>query len=298
MNVMIELNLFSGRPNATCRIGAKDARELLAVIEGQPIQPPGFQPNPASPEPLGRPRSGYRGWIVTVENDATPRRLEVFKNLVLDGGACRACSGPAIERDLYSLLPKETVREFLGGMSYDDVIKPGAPATIRNLAAVSARVRCPNAPPFDGAAGDFETFRYFNNCYNYATNVVNRVPLRAAIPGSPNVRLPLTMSKLRNALVDDGLEPLGMSLDGACPEEGSHFIAVLLRRNPTGAVRDFHCLRLDKTGTWSHKDGNGEVLNIDDDGAPIVDLARANLSWDPELAGFYRFSNSNRHNIS
>lgn len=295
MKATIELNLYSGFRNPVWVVGGSEARHLLAAFEMLPMEARGFQPIAMYKEPLGRPRSGYRGLTIAFEN-GDQRVFEVFGDLVLDPkiSRVRRDSQRQLERHLYSLMPTETTVEYLAGMSFEQVILSGHEARIQNIDAVPSELECAAAPLYEGDAGDFLTHRYVNNCYNYATKVVNKVPLKQALPGTPNVGKPLTMARLRAAVEDDGFVPLGMALDGSCPPEGSYYIAVLLRRSPSGAVRDFHCLRLDRNGVWSHKDGKGEVRNVDDNGNAIVDLAQAALSWEPELAGFYRFDTSNR----
>ena len=83
MKATIELNLFSGFQNPVWVIAGTEARDLLAAFDLLPMEAPGFQPIPNYHEPLGRPRSGYRGITITFEN-GDRRVIEVFGDLVLD----------------------------------------------------------------------------------------------------------------------------------------------------------------------------------------------------------------------
>lgn len=291
MTAIVELDLFSGLPNLVWTLSDPIAGQLLADIEQLDVRSPGNRLMPDYDEPLGRPRSGYRGISVEFADHNKHRSFEVFGDLILDVATGRVLRDPGktLERRLYESAPASQRAEALGSMSYAEVTASGREARIGGIESVPRDLECPQSPQYRGAQGSFHKFRRTNNCYNYATKVVNQVPAGAAIPGTPNIGSPLTMAKLKAALVDDKLQPLGMALPDQCPAAGTHYIAVLLRKSPGGDVRDFHCLRLDSNGIWSHKDGKGAVRNVDDNGTKIVDLASAALSWTPELAGFYLF---------
>jgi hypothetical protein len=298
MQATAELNLFSGLPNPTWTLSEEETQDVLSARSKLPLQPAGFHPIPDYDEPLGRPRAGYRGIRLTIGEGTAVRRFDVFSNLILDArlGRVRHDIQMRLEKQLYASVPREIVGEFLEGMTYKQVTLPGSESLIRGLGRVSS-VECAKAPAYRGKASTFQTHADMNNCYNYATKVLNTVRTKQAIPGSPNLRRPVTKAKLTAALADDRLELLGHSLPDACPRAGTHYLAVLLRKNPTGAVRDFHCLRLDKSGVWSHKDGIGNVRNVDDNGQKIFDITQAALSWEPELVGFYQFFESRRSRI-
>jgi hypothetical protein len=299
VKAIVELKLFSGFPNLSWALPSDDAKRLFDTIDSLPLEAPGFVHTPGYADPLGRPRGGYRGFTMTFENGGRERLYEVFERHVLDVAINRVRRDPhrSIEKDVYASIPKPLAREFLEGVTYDEIIIRAHEGPIKGLQRAQLSLRCRTGPRYEGNTGAFKTHKRKNNCYNYATGVVNTVLMSQAIPGTPNVRRPLTMAKLRAAVESDLLEPLGMELPNACPPPGSHYVAVLLRHSPTGAIKDFHCLRLDRNGVWSHKDGDDEVRDIDDVGNPIINLSTASLHWDPELAGFYRFVEANRHMI-
>src|SRR5262249_29446291 len=89
----------------------------------------------------------------------------------------------------------------------------------------------------------------------------------------------------------------GLRLPTGCPPAGTHFIAVVIRHHPTGTIADFHCIRLDRSGAWSHKDGKGKVRDVDDTGRPISDLTKARFKWSPALVGIYQADFSKRNLI-
>ena len=298
MKARIELNLFSGFPNPRWTLPAAQTKALFDTLRGLPAESPGYIRSPPYDEPLGRPRSGYRGFTLTFENGGE-RVFEVFEDHVLDVETVRVRRDPgkSIEQRIYASIPRPMIDEVLEGMSLEQIAFSGSERPIKGVTQRRLSLRCRTGTVYDGNTGDFKTFRTVNNCYNYATGVLNKVIDKQAIPGTPNVRRPLNMDKLRRAVESDQLQPLGLELPNDCPPAGCHYVAVLLRTKPGGTSRDFHCLRLDRTGRWSHKDGSGQVRDVDDVGNPIVDLATAELKWDPELAGFYLFNEDHRHLI-
>lgn len=306
MKAVVTLNLFSGFPDARWKLPAAEARRLFERLQSLPLEAKGFLRKPGYEDPLDRPRAGYRGFTLTFDHAGQRRVFEVFDGFVLDRriSRVRRDTGLSMARELFDSIPKDLVQKYLQGKKYDEIIVSGSEGPITGIdrpkkgrgGPPRRRLRCRTSPRYVGHAGAFKTFRTVNNCYNYATGVLNKVTLKQAIPGTPNVRRPLSMAKLRAAIESDRLEPLGLRLPRACPPPGSHYVAVLLRKSPAG-IRDFHCLRLDRDGGWSHKDGGGEVTNVDDNGNRIVNLETAALKWDPQLAGFYRFVARHRKKI-
>ena len=299
MSATVELNLFSGLPNVSWQIDGQVAKDLLPHINAMPLQQVGFQPIHGYNEPLGRPRSGYRGVTITFSGSEGDAVYDVFGPYIYDykSGRVRLDTKEAISNQILKSIPQPIVADVLNGMTIEQLTTLGHEAKIQGISGSNREASCDHAPAYVGNTGPFKTFQQRNNCYNYATSVVNQLPGRAAIPGSPDVRPPLTQAKLVNALVDDGLDLLGTDLPEACPTEGNRYVAILLRHHPSGLVRDFHCLRLDKTGNWSHKDGKDEVRNVDDNGNVISNIRNAALSWDPELVGFFRFNDADKGNI-
>src|SRR4029079_18216358 len=67
------------------------------------------------------------------------------------------------------------------------------------------------------------------------------------------------------------------------PSEGHFFVA--LWRPSSG---DYHCLRLDRDGTWSHKDGGAPVTNRNAEGQPFgPDLRSVGLPYDSQLIAYF-----------
>jgi hypothetical protein len=194
------------------------------------------------------------------------------------------------------------VLKQLEGMTFAQLITAGRDARIDGLEGPDRQLQCESSPEYHGHTGPWKTYKYDNNCYNYANDKLVTPPAGPAIPGPGNdlgsSANPLTDDALRNALGADKLEHRGSRLPSSCPPAGAHYVAIVLRHHPVNHhVRDFHCVRLDRDGSWSHKDGNGRVRNKDDVGNKITDLTAAAFKWSPKLMGIYAAFFAKRHLI-
>ena len=110
-----------------------------------------------------------------------------------------------------------------------------------------------------------------NNCYNYALNVPTNT---YAQPGrNENLIYPtVTGLDVRNAAINDGLMDLNDTAPGVFPESNNCLTALVIMEN-----LDFHFLRQDISGEWSHKLGSNIPTNLDNSGNTITDPRTADL---------------------
>ncbi|GGX74777.1 hypothetical protein [Streptomyces hiroshimensis] len=95
--MLVELDLFSGRPNPRWRLDPGDAEEFCALTAGLPPAGPVARPQPQLPSP----GLGYRGFTVT---DAD-RVIHVFAGRVTEGTTSRTDRDRSLERWLLTRLP-------------------------------------------------------------------------------------------------------------------------------------------------------------------------------------------------
>lgn len=135
-----------------------------------------------------------------------------------------------------------------------------------------------------------------NGCYNYAVNdrqepgqplLIKTAP--GDYSGGPTYRLPtigLTCANLKS-LVSRDFPSAGAWLgspEAPCPC-GTYQVALVLDEGSTRQGRDFHLLRRDASGRWSHKLGSGPATSVDAAGEPILSIGKARahcrafLSW-------------------
>lgn len=118
-----------------------------------------------------------------------------------------------------------------------------------------------------------------NNCYNYATNVITE---SVAHPGSGSgkpAEMPISCDKVYNAAISDGLVPVS-SLEESCPDNMTK-VALRLYSNI-----DYHWLRQDSNGYWSHKPGYARVQNLDNNEELITNPENAYLPFYPDFCGY------------
>jgi len=137
-----------------------------------------------------------------------------------------------------------------------------------------------------------------SNCYNYANNVMAPGAL-PAVPGNNNVVSFTSLKIIKAATENDKLTlitPAG-KLPQVCPAGSkSHIMGIFLREPMgNGSFTDFHCLRMDSDGTWSHKDGSGPLRKKDDAQQPMTDLRQARFKIELTVVGFFISTKGVRH---
>lgn len=133
---------------------------------------------------------------------------------------------------------------------------------------------------------DGSTRQRNNNCYNYANNKATNTfaqPGRAA--GA--MYSSLTCAALRQAAINDGLEPVTDNYLYYTPKT---VVALVV-----APYRDFHWYRFDRRdpvwshdARWTHKPGQGAATNLDNSGREITDPRTANRGIYTDFCGFFR----------
>ena len=273
------MNLFSGRRNPAWPIteGCIEAIEKkLADAKGRT----GARPDRVIPN------SGYRGMSVAITRGGRVQYYEIFHDTLQAGG--RLLDGAnEIGKLVFACMSKDQRVAELDGATYEDLHIEHQIWTIDGIGDVPVGLCCENAPVFHEAPAAFSGVnRKRNNCYNYGLWYhPNTIPGGAAVPGGLTGFLPPDV--LQKAMVSDGLRWIGKSLPARCPVGEAHYIAVVTRGPHAGTKGDFHVLRLDRNGRWSHKDGDDPVTAYDGNGERIVDLSKAWFAWPSAFVGFF-----------
>jgi hypothetical protein len=285
MTAQVLIDLFSGRPNPNWLLDDAAASHFQALLNALPIVP---LVKHDDSDPLRRPSGGYRGLRVVFGEPAGRHPVILYGGLVLDVAANvlrREALAPSVAERLYATAPA-IIQSQLGGLPLATLAENGAANPITGITGELGALKCTQFPTYHGNTGDWHTFIDSNNCYNYANDALNKANFGVALPG-PKEPTDFTAKSLRKALAEDLLEFKGTSLPGTCPDGGLGLIAVALRNHPSGAFGDFHCVRLDDAGRWSHKDGIGSVTNHDNNGQRMDDIKQARFFWNPQLLGFF-----------
>ncbi|MGO9122965.1 MAG: DUF4384 domain-containing protein [Desulfomonilaceae bacterium] len=121
--------------------------------------------------------------------------------------------------------------------------------------------------------------RPHNNCYNYSTNMpTNTFAQPGRYSGRPILGR-ITCEKVKRAAISDGLIPCLPKRRSKGDEESSATDLLTKTTDVTGHLvamvaapgLDYHWLRLDNNGYWSHKPGQTAVTDKDNRGRKIAD---------------------------
>ena len=288
----VVLRLFSGLPNPSWTLPNNMADDIRRTFQNlpflrEPLQPQVIRGKPS--DPLGRPRSGYRGFQIFADAQARVPEYEIFGFLVLENATGRVrTDGTAIAESIVWRSVPDSVLEQLGNVTFAQVSAPGNEQHIQGVQGAYVDLNCGHGPRYVKNGGLYNKLIRENNCYNYATRKPNLIPFTdAAVPGQNNNTNEFTPETLRQALKEDKLEYKGLTQPDTCRPADQHWVAALVRHEADGQLTDVHFLRLDKSGMWSHKDGDDAVTDEDDRGHKIGDLTQALFLGFPELAGFF-----------
>ncbi len=117
---------------------------------------------------------------------------------------------------------------------------------------------------------------FSTNCYAYANNF--RTGFGAGDKMQPgalsNLYRSLSKDNVIEGVIHDGLRPFD-SATGVPPD---HYLVFLFLHEEKGELKDYHFVRQDKGGTFSHKPGHRPVTNTDNNGTIITDPRKANFS--------------------
>jgi len=117
-----------------------------------------------------------------------------------------------------------------------------------------------------------------NNCYNYATDIMTysfAVPGRASGAEFASV----SCSEIIPAAEQDGLVYLGLNKPSAI-EDCLHLVALVVNGY------DFHWIRQDNSGFWSHKQGSSRASEVDNAKNKIVNPEKAEFGY-PSFCGYF-----------
>jgi len=251
-NFTVTLLVFSGRPDPQWKIfevdqhyddiirflGHARARSFAYSHEHMPA------------------RLGYKGFLVEF---ATAEYLIVGPNT------------KTLQELLLATMP-ENFRESILVEIRSGAVLPDAVATRRKRFA----------PIYNAAFWNNNTVtRRTNNCYNYANDKVTNTFAQPG-RGSGAVFAGMNGKDVQAAAVRDGMVVLNPQLGPLAPVPGPpagprHLVALFVDPGNFFRPGDFHWIRLDNNGRWSHKPGQARITDLDQNRIPIIDPRNANM---------------------
>jgi hypothetical protein len=252
----ITLHVFSGTPNPVWKIDLKQLNKIKkAAYETL------YHNNVTL---LSKPTTrvmGYQGFTISCSSDnyIFVNGLSPLEHLLLLGGR-RSLSASVLRH----------VKDHIGEIMSDiNDIKPDNADC--NHVPIKGPDTVPKYDPKSDDDGCFVKKQTENNCYAYGTDIVtNTFPQPGR--GSGKKWTLNTCIDMGNASVRDGLIYNGTKLPKNPPEQG-HFAALLIWPDT-----NFHWIRMDANGYWSHKPGGTPVRNKDNRDLPITDPSKSDFS--------------------
>jgi hypothetical protein len=259
MPYLVQLHIFSGRPDPVWPISDQQAAELFEEQRLRPDQLFEERDAAATAEAQVASGLGYRGFslLETTREFRQGVALEKRPAKVVREAYLR--DSPDIERRLLDS----------GGRMIDPTVaKAAREAMAAPTHAAGSERPCPKchallAPAYNpGFWNNNPARRANNNCYNYANNKVTNTFAQPG-RGTGQMYSALTCASVRPASVRDGLKVKpnfsGTLLLG-------WYVALVIWPGV-----DFHWYRQDKNGCWSHKPGSTAARNTDNSGNTITD---------------------------
>ncbi len=258
----VELDLFSGRENPSWELPESDVRQLIDRFAGRAV----------APLETVEGVLGFRGYIITVEDDAQAAVAglpEAFRitGLGLGGVTPQEAAAPT-DSALPVLRPQEVDEAALWLLdTARQAVEDDLLAYVEGVVKARAEAQGPE-PEVDMAAGcAIQNTAYNpafwnrpevqprNNCYNYAMNYRSDT---FAQPGriSGQMYTALTCASVGAAADRDGCR--------ATCTGSSKTVALVIWPG-----RDFHWYRLHSNGFWGHKPGSTPARNTDNRGRVI-----------------------------
>lgn len=297
MPTIVSLSLFSGRPNPRIELSPAAAEELRNRIR--------------------RLRGGRRERVW----DARPFGIGILR-VTREDRTQLLCGAGLIELALYpySYPDTEGIEAFLIEQFPDSAV----PAMFKRKlkAQIATRAVSPKMkrykPCKGNAAVDAQPFDPFwgtlgynhwpcNNCYDYANNQITdtysqpgygsgQVFTAYSAWGVQALSLASVRDSIKAAAIRDGLVSVTTLTDPLKKPGSGWYVALLLGSAPIGGGKrewDYHWIKQDKSGCWSHKLGSGAVWNTDSNFAPIYDPQTAVFNFGgvfvyDKFAGYFR----------
>jgi hypothetical protein len=185
-------------------------------------------------------------------------------------------------------IPEHVYQHILEKINTEYIL---GPISIRPVISESENDECDNTPikgpdnypEYNPEKDDFSCFikrQWNNNCYNYGTDIVTNTFAQPG-RGSGHKWDFDTCDDITKWAEADGLIYVGQSITKKLDK--GHYVALLMWPNT-----NFHWVRLDNNGYWSHKPGGTEVRNVDNNGELITDPSKQDFSPWSKFCGYFQ----------
>jgi hypothetical protein len=262
----ITLHVFSGTPNPVWKINTTQLDKIKKFAD-QILH----HSNDLSLFSKSTTRvMGYQGFTISCSSDkyVFVNGLSPLEHLLLLGGR------HYLPTTVVSHV-KDHVGEIMSGITDITPVNAGC-----NTVPIKGPDSVPKYDPKTDDDGCFITKQTENNCYAYGTDIItNTFPQPGR--GSGQKWSFNTCDDMGKSSVRDGLIYNGTVLPIAPPTTG-HFAALLI-----WPQTNFHWIRMDANGYWSHKPGGTPVRNTDNTGSPITNPSKSDFAPWTQFCAYY-----------
>jgi hypothetical protein len=271
-NYRVTLFVYSGTPNPEWKINQEQFERL------KEIQPPKNTTDENKPQKV----MGYQGFLITDLHNKTVKYIKgnaqaehfLLKSISNDVDLPSTVSTHVIDQiNSYQAPPEDS--------SISITYTPQGDKSVCEKTPLRGPDTVPNYDPANDNQGCYILKQRDNNCYNYGTDVLTNTYAQPG-RGTKNKWQSNTCEDVKRAAVSDGLEYIGRDYPKQSPDSG-HYLALLMWPGT-----NFHWLRLDSNGFWSHKPGWGSVIDRDNQNKPITDPSIQDFSPWTEFCGYYK----------
>jgi len=273
MSVTVTLDVFSGRPNPSWILDDEEARQLLdrihSVDKRTPLKTPGAEG-----------QLGYRGFLIqsTATSPFGQLRLRAHQGVIDPGPGELSWVNDDLEIEKALLKSAGDRLEPAVAQHVVEAIAKGGAAALEGRQLIlhpplpSCQPKAVDAPPYNPAKWNIPTVQPYNNCYNYANDLITNT---FAQPGRAHGKMYKSLScnggpGVEPAAVADGLKAVA-NFSAHLAKGHGWYVALVIWPGT-----DYHWYRQDANGCWSHKPGSTAARNVDNSGHIITDPKTCN----------------------
>ncbi len=257
MTTIVTALMYSGKQDPSWELTSEQAKQLKEILSEK-------REVTMEMSALSFGLLGYRGFIIESYEPSIPSKAFCFDGII-DLIDQRHANFIDKDSSLESFLLQtgikaltESEKSFIS-TEISKNSKGGPASKNRDLKSTMDLL---TVPPFDPGKWNIASVQRFNNCYNYANDIITNTFAQPG-KGSGQMYNDISCAEVSSAAKRDG--QISVMSASSTPLEG-HFIALVIAPD-----YDYHWYRLDSNGKWSHKPGQTPAKNTDNNGQLITD---------------------------
>jgi hypothetical protein len=276
MATLVTAFLYSGRPNPSWELTDKETEQLRDLL-GEKKETT-FEMSAYSAGMLG-----YSGFLIqSVNEPSLPAKTFCFDGIIDHVHQQQANfidKDSQLEQFLLDTSEKRlsTEEKIYVETEISKNVKGGPASVNRSIKLMAPLV----VPPFNPGKWNTPQIQPYNNCYNYANDIITNTFAQPG-RGSGIFIANCLCATVSPAAISDGQIA---TANAAGPIADGHYIALVSANHPQ--FKDYHWYRLDSNGMWSHKPGQTPAINTDNANQLIANPETANRGPYTDFCGYF-----------